>query len=79
MQSTANLEQVILETLRQLSPDKQQQVLDFTEFLRQKAEAPRQRRSFKGLYADLKLNLDEATITEAQREMWSGFPKEIPE
>jgi hypothetical protein len=33
---TANLEQVILETLRQLPPDKQQQVLDFTEFLRHK-------------------------------------------
>jgi hypothetical protein len=36
MQSTANLEQAILETLRQLPPSHQQQVLDFTEFLRHK-------------------------------------------
>jgi hypothetical protein len=37
MQSAAQLEQTILENLRQLPPDKQQEVLDFTEFLRQKA------------------------------------------
>lgn len=36
MQSAVNLEQTILENLRQLPPDKQQEVLDFTEFLRQK-------------------------------------------
>lgn len=36
MHSSANLEEIILENLRQLPPDKQQEVLDFTEFLRQK-------------------------------------------
>lgn len=36
MQSAANLEHIILENLRHLPPDKQQEVLDFTEFLRQK-------------------------------------------
>jgi hypothetical protein len=36
MQSSTNLEEIILENLRQLPPDKQQEVLDFTEFLRQK-------------------------------------------
>jgi Protein of unknown function (DUF2281) len=36
MQSVANLEQSILENLRQLPPEKQQEVLDFVEFLRQK-------------------------------------------
>jgi hypothetical protein len=40
MQSTANLERVILETLRQLPPDRQQQVLDFTEFLHHKLHTP---------------------------------------
>lgn len=34
--NTADLEQTILDNLRQLPPDKQQEVLDFTEFLRQK-------------------------------------------
>jgi len=36
MQNTANIEQIILKNLRQLPPEKQQEVLDFTEFLRQK-------------------------------------------
>ncbi|WP_088891251.1 DUF2281 domain-containing protein [Leptolyngbya ohadii] len=36
MQSSVNLEEIILENLRQLPPDKQQEVLDFTEFLRQR-------------------------------------------
>ena len=33
-----NLEQVVVEKLRSLPPDKQQEVLDFTEFLCHKAE-----------------------------------------
>lgn len=36
MQSIASLEQSILENLRQLPLEKQQEVLDFAEFLRQK-------------------------------------------
>ncbi|MCU0565277.1 MAG: DUF2281 domain-containing protein [Oculatellaceae cyanobacterium Prado106] len=40
MQSTPNLERSILENLRQLSPAQQQQVLDFTEFLRNKLASP---------------------------------------
>lgn len=36
MQNTANIEQIILDNLRQLPLEKQQEVLDFTEFLRQK-------------------------------------------
>lgn len=34
-----NTEEAIIETLRTLPPDKQQEVLDFAEFLRQKTEA----------------------------------------
>jgi hypothetical protein len=36
MYSTANIEQALLNNLRQLPPEKQQEVLDFAEFLRQK-------------------------------------------
>lgn len=39
MQNLANLEQTILESLRHLPFEKQQEVLDFTEFLRQKITA----------------------------------------
>jgi hypothetical protein len=40
MQSTANLEQALLNHLRRLPPDKQQEVLDFAEFLQQKLFSP---------------------------------------
>lgn len=36
MPSTAHLEQALLNHLRHLPPEKQQEVLDFAEFLRQK-------------------------------------------
>jgi hypothetical protein len=36
MQATINYEQIILNNLRQLSPTQQQEVVNFTEFLRQK-------------------------------------------
>jgi hypothetical protein len=35
MQSSAQVEQVVVATLRQLSPEQQQEVLDFTEFWHQ--------------------------------------------
>jgi Protein of unknown function (DUF2281) len=78
MQSVANLEQSILENLRQLPPEKQQEVLDFAEFLRQKTIPRQPRRSLKGLCADLNLHIAEETITEARREMWGSFPREFP-
>jgi hypothetical protein len=79
MQSIANLEQAILENLRQLPPEKQQEVLDFAEFLRQKTVPKQPRRSLKGLCADLNIDLTEEDIAEARREMWGNFPREFPE
>jgi len=40
MLSTAHLEQTLLDHLRQLPPERQQEVLDFAEFLRQKVLSP---------------------------------------
>ncbi len=79
MQSNDQLEQVVLATLRQLSPEQQQEVLDFTEFLRQKKSACPPRRSLKGICADRDIHVTEETITAARREMWSSFPRELPE
>lgn len=52
-----NIEQAIIEKLRTLPPDKQQQVLDFAEFLQQKSISKRPRRSPKGLWADLGIGI----------------------
>ncbi|MGG6294969.1 DUF2281 domain-containing protein [Leptolyngbya sp. AN02str] len=79
MQSIANLEQAILENLRQLPPDKQQEVLDFAEFLREKIVPKQPRRSLKGLWADQNIQITEEVIAEARHEMWGNFPREFSE
>lgn len=79
MQSAVNLEQAILENLRQLPPEKQQELLDFAEFLRHKTAPKTPRRSLKGLWADFDIQISEQDIAEARQEMWGNFPREFPE
>jgi hypothetical protein len=72
-----NLEQAVLEKLRTLTPDKQQEVLDFAEFLHQKNPQKRPLKSVKGLCADLKVDITEEDIAQARKEMWGNFPREM--
>lgn len=74
--TTEQIEQTVLTKLRALPPDKQQEVLDFVEFLEQKNGAKPPRRSLKGLWADLGVEITEEDIAEARREMWGNFPRE---
>ena len=70
------LEQQILGSIRTLPLQQQHEVLNFAQFLNQKAvKSPR--RSLKGLGADLKVQITEADIDEARQEMWGNFPREI--
>ena len=71
-----NMEQAVLEKLRQLPVDKQQEVLDFAEFLYQKVTPKVPLRSVKGLWADLDIEITEEDIAQARKEMWGNFPKE---
>jgi hypothetical protein len=48
MQTTTKVEEAILEKIRSLPPDKQQTILDFTEFLVHKYQAPSAIRSPTG-------------------------------
>ncbi|BAU14381.1 hypothetical protein LEP3755_49280 [Leptolyngbya sp. NIES-3755] len=79
MTHTANLGQTLLETVRSLPPEKQQEVLDFAEFLRQKTTPKKPRRSLRGLCADLNIRISEEDIAQARQEMWGNFPREFPE
>lgn len=79
MQSIVNIEQSVLDNLRQLPPEKQQEVLNFAEFLRQKVTPKQPRRSLKGLWADQDIHITEEDIAEARREVWGNFPREFPE
>ena len=71
-----SLAHAVLQRLRALSPDKQQQVLEFAEFLAHKQVPKRPRRSVKGLWADLNVRITEEDIAEARREMWGNFPRD---
>ena len=70
-----NLEQAVLDKLRALPPERQQEVLDFAEFLQQKTMAKRPLKSVKGLWANLDMDITEEEITEARKEMWGNFPR----
>ncbi|HIK12334.1 MAG TPA: DUF2281 domain-containing protein [Oscillatoriaceae cyanobacterium M33_DOE_052] len=65
-----NLEQAVLDKLRTLPPDKQQEVLDFAEFLQQKFIPKQRLKSVKGMWNNLDINITEEDIAQARKEMW---------
>jgi hypothetical protein len=71
-----NLEQAVLDKLRALPPDKQQEVLDFAEFLQQKSISKPPLKSVKGIWANLNIEIAEEDIAQARKEMWANFPRE---
>ena len=72
------IEEQVLEKLRDLPPEKQKEVLDFVDFLKEKNGGPKKPlRSLRGLWADLNINITEEDIAQARREMWGNFPRDI--
>lgn len=69
------LEQQVVEKLRELSPEKQKEVLAFLESLQQQRASLGPRRSLLGLWQDLNTRITEKDIAEARREMWGEFPR----
>ena len=69
--------QQVVERLRDLPPEKQQEVLDFAESLRGKNPTGNPRRSLRGLWKDLNIEITEEDIAEARREMWGNFPRDL--
>lgn len=79
-----NIEQTILNNLNKLPLDKQQEVLDFVEFLTVRIDllCPEManqtlRQSLEGAYADLDVHLTQEDITAARREMWGNGLREV--
>ena len=71
-----SIQQQLLEKLRDLPPEKQKQVLDFVDLLKEKKDGTNPRRSLLGLWADLNIHITEENIAEARREMGGSFPRE---
>jgi len=72
-----SLEQTVIEKLRVLPIEQQREVLDFVEFLNARRASMLPRRSIKGLWADLNIDITAEDIDEARREMWRNFPRDI--
>jgi hypothetical protein len=71
------LEEAVLQKLRTLPPENQQEVLDYIKDLESSREPPRPRRNLKGLCADLGIHITEQEINEAREEMWGSFPRDV--
>ncbi len=69
-------EEVLLEKFKVLPVNRQQELLDFAEFLENKEVVKKPRRSLYGALADLNVKITEEDIREARKEMWGNFPRE---
>ena len=70
------VEEILLEKVKALPVNRQQEVLDFAEFLALKEATSQPRRSLRGALADLDIKITEEDIREARQEMWGNFPRE---
>ena len=71
------IEEMVLEKLRGLPPEKQKEVLEFVESLKPVGNTKKPLRSLEGLLEDLNVDITEEDIAEARREMWGNFPRDI--
>ena len=72
------IEEQVVEKLRDLPPEKQKEVLEFVDSLKEKNGGPKKPlRSLRGLWAGRNIHITEEDIAEARREMWGNFPRDI--
>lgn len=66
----------MVEQFEKLPPEKQLEVIDFIEFLAERARTKQPYPSLCGLWANLGFDITEEDIREARKEMWGNFPRE---
>ena len=72
-----SVEQAIVEAVRALPSDKQQEILEYANRLRAEAPGPKKPfKSIKGLWAGHGISISAEEIDEMRREMWKDFPRE---
>lgn len=69
------IEQQVVKERRDLTPEKQKEVLEFVDSLKKQAGPKKPLRSLPGLWADLNILITEEDIAQARREMWGNFPR----
>lgn len=72
-----NTEKAILDAVRALPPAQKEEILSYAQQLRTRTNNGKaQRKSGRGLWADLNIDLTSEDIDEARREMWKNFPRD---
>jgi hypothetical protein len=72
------IQQELLERLSTLPPSDQQELLRVARSLSQRAGAPAKPwKSMMGAFAGKGIDVDEADIDAARREMWRDFPRDV--
>lgn len=69
-------EEILVEKIKVLPVNRQQELLDFAEFLEQKEAGRKPRRNLYGVLSDLNVNITEEDIKEVRKEMYGNFPRE---
>ena len=70
------VKEAVLEKLEAMPTFRQQEVLDFAEFLEAKQLVRKPRRSLKGSLAHLNIKWTEEDMRAARNEMWRGYTKD---
>jgi hypothetical protein len=71
-----SLEQAILDAVRALPVEKQQELLSHAARLRDESVKKKPFKSVRGLWADLGVSLSASEIEEHQWDMWKNFPRD---
>jgi len=72
------IQQELLERLSSLPPSDQQELLRVARTLSQRAGEPAKPwQSMMGAFADKGIDISEADIDAARREMWRDFPRDV--
>lgn len=66
----------VLQDLATLPVVKQEEVLDFVQFLKAKQSKRKPRRSLQGSLAHLNFEWNDQILREARNEMWRGYTKD---
>ena len=68
-----NIEKKIVQKVRQLSAGKQQELLNFAEFLQTKEVSQPKFNSIKNLCSDLDVGLEFEAFEQTRKEVWTKF------
>jgi hypothetical protein len=71
------IQQEIVAKLRGLPAEKQKEVLQFVDSLRNENGSQKPRRSLLGLWAELDVEVTDEDIVQARKELWGEFPRDI--